>query len=74
MLYAAIAAVLATMAMALARVARHINPILQPENLRMLETGYKADFRPLARFLGHVPRAADASQFFSDGANPGSAS
>lgn len=63
-----------SLAMALARVGRHINPILQPENLRMLETGYKADFRPLARFLGHVPRAADASQFFSDGANPGSAS
>lgn len=63
-----------SLAMALARVGRYINPILQPENLRMLETGYKADFRPLARFLGRMPHTAEARLFFSDGTDAGSAS
>ncbi|NMF89948.1 NAD-dependent epimerase/dehydratase family protein [Aromatoleum petrolei] len=63
-----------SLAMALARVGRYINPILQPENLRMLETGYKADFRPLARFLGRMPHTADARLFFSDGTDARSAS
>ncbi|WP_407279049.1 complex I NDUFA9 subunit family protein [Aromatoleum evansii] len=64
----------ASLAMALARVGRYINPILQPDNLRMLETGYKADFRPLARFLGRMPHTAETRLFFSDGTDARSAS
>ena len=63
-----------SLAMAFARLGRHINPILQPENLRMLETGYKADCEPLAHFLGHMPRIAEARRFFTDATEPGSAS
>jgi uncharacterized protein YbjT (DUF2867 family) len=35
-----------------ARAARHFNPMLQPENLHMLQTGYWADVQPLAHFFG----------------------
>ncbi len=54
------------LAMALTRIGRYFNPILQPENLSMLQTGYRADPEPLARFLGRRPLAAEARLFFSD--------
>ena len=53
-------------AMLLALLARNFNPLLQPENLRMLQTGYQADVQPLAQFLGRMPLAVEASLFFSD--------
>ncbi len=62
------------LAMAIVRAARHFNPMLQPENLRMLQTGYRADVRPLVRFLGRKPLAVQASLFFSDVMHTGSAS
>jgi uncharacterized protein YbjT (DUF2867 family) len=52
---------------------RYFNPILQPDNLRMLERGYRADFAPLARFLGRPPLAAEVPLFFSDVAAAGEA-
>ena len=54
------------LALAVSRVARHFNLMLQPENLRMLQTGYWADFQPLARFLGRMPLSIDPHLFFSD--------
>ncbi len=62
------------LAMALARVGRHFTPMLQPENLRMLQTGYRADVRPLAQFLGRLPLAVAPHLFFSDILPSGSAS
>lgn len=62
------------MAMAFAHIGRHFNPMLQPENLRMLQTGYRADFRPLAQFLGRPPLATKPSLFFSEVEPPRSAS
>lgn len=53
------------MAMAAAYVGRYFNPMLQPENLRMLQRGYRADFTPLAKFLGRQPQTATAALFFS---------
>jgi len=54
------------LAMALSRIGRHLNPLLQPENLHMLQTGYRADPQPLIRFLGRLPLVAEAPLFFSD--------
>lgn len=54
------------LATALTHIGRHFSPMLQPENLRMLQTGYLADFRPLVRFLGRMPLATEAHLFFSD--------
>ncbi len=54
------------MMLALSYLGRYFNPILQPENLRMLQTGYWADFKPLIRFLGHPPLAIAPHLFFSD--------
>lgn len=56
------------LAMALSHIGRHLNPLLQPENLRMLRTGYRADRQPLIRFLGRAPLVAEAPLFFSDNA------
>ncbi|HEX8961481.1 MAG TPA: NAD-dependent epimerase/dehydratase family protein [Rhodocyclaceae bacterium] len=61
-------------AMALAQVGRRFSPILQPENLRMLQAGYWADARPLELFLGRRPLAAEPHLFFSDAMSNGSAS
>jgi uncharacterized protein YbjT (DUF2867 family) len=55
-------------AQACARWARHLNPILQPENLRMLQQGYWADGQPFRQFLGRPPLAAVPALFFSDAA------
>jgi uncharacterized protein YbjT (DUF2867 family) len=62
------------LAMAIVRLARHFNPMLQPENLRMLQTGYRADVQPLVRFLGREPLAVQTSLFFSDAMHTGSPS
>lgn len=61
------------LAMLMAHVGRHLNPILQPENLRMLQTGYWADVRPLAEFLERSPLAVESALFFSDALSAGSA-
>lgn len=53
------------MAMAVAQLGRHFNPMLRPENLRMLQTGYLADVRPLAKFLGRPPLTITPNLFFS---------
>lgn len=42
---------------AVARLARHVTPVLHPDNLAMLEQGNTADVEPFARFLGRMPRA-----------------
>jgi uncharacterized protein YbjT (DUF2867 family) len=54
------------LAMAFARLGRHFNPMLQPENLRMLQTSYQADVRPLAQFLGRMPLAVEPRLFLSE--------
>jgi len=61
-----------TLAVAVSRLGRHFNPMLQPENLRMLQTGYWADFQPLARFLGRPPQGFSPELFFSDALPAGS--
>lgn len=62
------------LALALAYLARHLNPILQPENLRMLQSGYLADSTALAAFLGRAPTAFEPRLFFTDTIATGSAS
>lgn len=62
------------LAMGIVRVARHFNPMLQPENLRMLQTGYRADVQPLVHFLGREPLAVQPGLFFSDAMHTGSPS
>jgi len=54
------------LAMALTKISRHFDPMLQPENLRMLQTGYWADFQPLIRFLGRRPLTVEPCLFFSN--------
>jgi len=54
------------LALAGAFLGRYVNPILQPENLRMLQSGYWADVGPLVQFLGRQPLAVASSLFFSD--------
>lgn len=56
------------MALAGARLGGCFNPILRPENVRMLQKGYWADVQPLARFLGRLPRKAEPHLFFSGAA------
>lgn len=48
------------------RLLRHIHPLFQPDNLRMLLTGYHADPAPLARFLGRSPLDFSPELFFLD--------
>jgi uncharacterized protein YbjT (DUF2867 family) len=62
------------LAMALAHVAGPFVPILQPENLRMLQAGCHADVGPLIRFLGRAPQRAVSGLFFSALAATGSVS
>jgi hypothetical protein len=60
------------LAMAMTRVGRHLfpllHPLLQPENLQMLQQGYHADVQALAKFLGRLPRTNQPDLFFSDAA------
>jgi len=60
------------LAMAVAYLARHMSPLLQPENLRMLQAGYRADAQPFAQFLGRSPLRVQSPLFFSDVASEGS--
>jgi hypothetical protein len=60
--------------MASARVGRYLNPILQPDNLRMLKVGYRADPKPVERFLGRALLRSTPSLFFTDATSFGSAS
>jgi len=62
------------LAMAFARLGRHFNPMLQPENLRMLQTGYWADVQRLEQFLGRMPLPVEPRLFFSDAMPEGSSS
>lgn len=54
------------LAMLGARLIRHFVPLLQPDNLRMLQTSYWADVEPLIRLLGRPPLAVESRLFFSD--------
>jgi uncharacterized protein YbjT (DUF2867 family) len=54
------------LAMMGARLGRYFNPILQPENLRMLQAGYWADVQPLTKFLERRPLSIDSRLLFSD--------
>jgi uncharacterized protein YbjT (DUF2867 family) len=55
----------------MAQVGRHISPMLQPENLLMLNAGYQADVQPLANFLGRMPRPYAPQLFFADALTAG---
>lgn len=54
------------LAMLGASLGRYFNPILQPDNLRMLQAGYWADVQPLVQFLGHRPLSFEPNLLFSD--------
>jgi uncharacterized protein YbjT (DUF2867 family) len=55
-------------AMAVAYLGRHLDPLLQPDNLRMLRAGYWADPGPLMHFLGRTPLASDIALGLANGA------
>lgn len=46
-------------ALALARFTRHLNPVMQPDTLRMLLSARVHDPAPFVRFLGRAPRIAE---------------
>jgi len=54
------------LAFALAHLGRHLVPIAQPENLRMLLKGYRSDAAALTRFLGRPPLPFAPPLFFTD--------
>jgi uncharacterized protein YbjT (DUF2867 family) len=54
------------LAMAGTWLGRRLSPMLQPDNLRMLQTGYLADVQPISEFLGRSPRALEPQLFFLD--------
>ncbi|MBB5191727.1 uncharacterized protein YbjT (DUF2867 family) [Silvimonas terrae] len=54
------------LAMAGTRLGRPISPMLQPDNLRMLQAGYQCDIEAFARFLGRMPLVVEPDLFFSD--------
>lgn len=62
------------MAMAFAWLGRYFNPLLQAENLRMLQTGCCADVRPLVQFLRRMPLNFEPRLLFSDAIPTGSSS
>ncbi len=43
-------------ALVIAGFARHLNPMMEPDNIRMLQQGNTADVTPLANFIGHMPQ------------------
>ncbi|RYE00682.1 MAG: NAD-dependent epimerase/dehydratase family protein [Sphingobacteriales bacterium] len=55
--------------MAACRLGRYLSPLMQPDNLRMLQAGSTADVRPLAQFLGRNPVPVAPALFFTNGAN-----
>jgi uncharacterized protein YbjT (DUF2867 family) len=54
------------LAMAATRLGRHFSPMLQPDNLRMLQTSCWADVQPLHQFLGRMPSPLDPDLFLSN--------
>jgi len=54
------------LAMAGTWLGRWFSPMLQPDNLRMLQTGYLADVQPISAFLGRSPRAPEPQLLFLD--------
>ncbi len=44
-------------ALVIAGFARYLNPLMEPDNLRMLQQGNTADVSPLANFIGHMPQS-----------------
>ena len=50
------------------------NPLLQAENLRMLQKGCCADVRPLVQFLRRMPLNFEPRLLFSDAIPTGSSS
>jgi uncharacterized protein YbjT (DUF2867 family) len=44
-------------ALVIAGFARHLSPLMSPDNLRMLQQGNTADVNPLASFIGHMPQS-----------------
>lgn len=54
------------LAMTFAWLGRYFNPMLNPENLLMLKTGYLADVQQLTQFLGRMPLTIEPRLFFSD--------
>lgn len=60
------------LALQMMRLARYVSPMLHPDNLRMLQTGYHASPQALTEFLGRPPLAAQAQLFFTDSAPNGS--
>lgn len=55
-----------TLAQAGAWLGRWFSPLLQPENLRMLQAGCQADAQPITQFLGRRPRPLSAELLFLD--------
>lgn len=49
-------------ALVIAGFARYLNPLLQPDNLRMLQQGNIADVSPLAKFIGHMPQSVSQGE------------
>ena len=62
-----------SLVLALAALGRGITSMARPDNLRMLQRGSTADMRPLERFLGRRPRAAEPGLLFTATAPAGSA-
>jgi uncharacterized protein YbjT (DUF2867 family) len=54
------------LAMAGTWLGRWFSPMLQPDNLRMLQTGYRADVQPITLFLERSPRPLEPQLFFLD--------
>lgn len=54
------------LALLTSRLASPLSPMLRPENLRMLQTGYWADVQPLVNFLGRKPLSVEPRLFFSN--------
>ena len=58
------------LAMAAAVLGQHLHPLLQPDNLRMLEAGSTADVQPLATLLGRMPIALQPYLLASNATRP----
>ena len=47
------------LALAAARCGQYIIPLMQPDNLQMLQQGNTSDVGPMAEFIGHMPRSVE---------------
>lgn len=54
------------LAMAGARLGHCLNPMLLPDNLRMLQFGYESDIDAFTRFVGRTPLIVEPDLFFAD--------